>query len=180
MQQTHWKKYTNPLYIGAYDFDPNEEKIGTIAEVRQESVIGPDGKKDDCIVARFQESYLKPLILNATNCKMISKLYKSPYIENWIGKRVIMCVKQVKAFGDVVEAVRIKAEIPKSAPKQPAADSINYVCSNCAQVLQPFGQMSVAQLAEYTKKKYGFILCADCAKSAADKKAEPTDTATEA
>ena len=162
---THWKTLTNPDYIGAYAFEPNEEKIGTIAYVREEPVIGPDGKKEECIVAHFSEKDLKPLILNATNCKAISALYKTPYIEDWAGKRIIMRVQQVKAFGDVVDAVRIKPEIPKQTTAKPTEP----VCAECGQVLQPFGQMDVAQLAAYTTKKYGKCLCADCAKGAADK-----------
>ena len=166
---THWKQLTNPDYIGAYAFEPNEEKTGTIAYVREEQVIGSDGKKEECIVAHFTEKELKPLILNVTNCKMISKLYKTPYIEDWAGKRITMRVQQVKAFGDVVDAVRIKPEIPKAAQKQSAPKQQDVLCAECGQVLQPFGSMSVAQLADYTQKKYGRCLCADCAKGAADK-----------
>lgn len=182
---THFKSLMNPDYIGAYAFQPNEEKIGTIAYVKEEQVMGPDGKKEECIVAHFQEHELKPLILNVTNCKMIAKLYKTPYIEDWTGKRIIMRVQQVKAFGDVVDAVRIKAEIPRTAPKPvqsapKAAAPTEYVCAECAQIIQPFGQMSAAQLAEYTQKKYGRCLCAECAKGAADKQAEPTEPTQEA
>ena len=176
---THWKQLTNPDYIGAYAFEPNEEKTGTIAYVREEQVIGSDGKKEECIVAHFTEKELKPLILNVTNCKMISKLYKTPYIEDWAGKRITMRVQQVKAFGDVVDAVRIKPEIPKAAQKQSAPKQQDALCSECGQVLQPFGSMSVAQLADYTQKKYGRCLCADCAKGAADKQAEPTEPTAE-
>ena len=153
---THWKQLTNPDYLGAYAFEPGEEKIGTIAYVRTESVMGADGKKEDCTVAHFSEHELKPLILNVTNCKAISKLYKTPYIEDWAGKRIAMRVQPVKAFGEVVDAVRIKPEIPKAAPKDP-------VCEECAQILRPFGKMNAAQLAAYTKQKYGKVLCADCA-----------------
>lgn len=172
---THWKKLTNPLYIGAYEFEPGQEITGTIARVAEEMVMGPDGKKEECIVAHFAEKNLKPLILNVTNCKMISKLYKTPYIEDWAGKRITMRVQQVKAFGDVVDAVRIKPEIPKAAPKQtaqPAPQQSDSICAECGQVLKAFGQMSAEQLAAYTKKKYGKCLCADCAKGAADKQTE--------
>lgn len=167
---THWKKLTNPLYIGAYDFQPNEEKVGTIAYVRQESVIGADGKKEDCTVAHFSEKELKPLILNVTNCKAITKLYKSPYIEDWAGKTIVMRVQQVRAFGEVVDAVRIKPEIPK------AQFSRDIICDECGGILQPFGKMNVAQLAAYTKKKYGKVLCADCA-AAENKQPEQAEAA---
>lgn len=165
---THFKRLMNPLYLGAYEFQPNEEKTVTIAYVREERVMGADGKSEDCIVAHFQEKDLKPMILNVTNCKAIAKLYKTPYIEEWVGKRLVLRVQPVKAFGEVVDAVRIKPEIPKAAPSAP-------VCEECAQILKPFGKMNATQLAAYTKQKYGRVLCADCAKGqidAAENKAE--------
>lgn len=163
----HWKKSFNPEYIGAYAFNPGEEKVGTIASVREEQVVGAEGKKETCLVARFEEKDLLPLILNVTNCKMITKVYKTPYREDWIGKQIVMRVKQVKAFGDVVEAVRIKNEIPKTAKPR-----IVILCEECGQILKQFGTMDAKQLADYTQKKYGKHLCADCAKAAADKAKE--------
>lgn len=169
---THWKKLTNPDYLGAYAFEPGEEKIGTIAYVREESVIGADGKKEDCTVAHFSEKELKPLILNATNCKAITKLYKSPYIEDWAGKQIVMRVQQVKAFGEVVDAVRIKPEIPK------ATFSRDIICDECGGILTAYGKMNPAQLAAYTKKKYGKVMCADCAgQQAKAEQAEQTEKA---
>lgn len=162
---THFKKLMNPDYMGAYAFDPGEEKVGTIAYVREEMVIGADGKKESCIVAHFSEKDLKPMILNATNCKAIAKLYKTPYIEDWAGKAIVMRVQQVKAFGEVVEAVRIKPEIPK------VAFSRDIICDECGGILQPYGKMNAAQLAAYTRQKYGKTLCADCA-AAESKQAE--------
>ena len=153
---THFKALMNPDYLGAYAFQPNEEKTVTVAYVREEHVMGADGKSEECIVAHFQEKDMKPMILNVTNCKAIAKLYKTPYIEEWVGKRLVLRVQPVKAFGEVVDAVRIKPEIPKAAPSAP-------VCEECAQILKPFGKMNAAQLAAYTKQKYGRVLCADCA-----------------
>lgn len=165
---THWKKLNNPDYLGAYAFDPGEEKVGTIAYVRQESVMGADGKKEECTVAHFTEKELKPLILNVTNCKAITKLYKSPYIEDWAGKAIVMRVQNVKAFGEVVEAVRIKPEIPK------ATFSRDVICDECGGGLTAYGKMNPAQLAAYTRKKYGKTLCADCAAAESKKdEAEP-------
>ena len=37
---THWKKLTNPDYLGAYAFDKGEEKTATIARVGREIVMG--------------------------------------------------------------------------------------------------------------------------------------------
>ena len=108
MEKTHWKKLTNPLYVGACDLQPNQEVTITIESVKKEMVTGAEGKKEECIVARFKDAK-KPMILNKTNCKIITKNLKTPYIEEWTGKQITIYVSKVKAFGDVVEALRVKA-----------------------------------------------------------------------
>lgn len=142
--KTHWKKLHNPDYLGAYDFAEGEERVVTIKTVSLQSVSGPDGKKDDCIVATFTEPF-KPMILNATNCKVITKLAGSPMIEDWTGKSFKIVVAKVKAFGDVVDALRIKPE----AVKKPelVAESENFL--KCRAAVQS-GQFTVEQI----KSKY--------------------------
>lgn len=159
---THFKRLMNPDYLGSYAFEKGQEMTLTISKVQAELVTGADGKKEDCIVAHFREN-VKPMILNATNCKAIAKLYRTPYIEEWVGKQVVVRVQQVKAFGDVVDALRIKPEIPTKAPE--------FKCADCGNVLQPFGGMNARGLADYTRQNYGKVLCADCAKKAKEAKA---------
>ncbi len=111
---THWKKLTNPNYIGAHDFQPNQELTVTIEKIANEVVKCFDGsklKEETCIVATIKGAK-KPLILNKTNCKIISRNLDNPYIEDWIGKTITLYVAKVRAFGEVTEAIRIKA-IPK-------------------------------------------------------------------
>lgn len=104
---THWKKLTNPNYIGAHDFQPNQELTVTIESILQEPVKNMDGKEEMCIVAKISGAK-KPLILNKTNCKIISKVANTPYIEKWTGVKIILYVAKVKAFGEVVDAIRVK------------------------------------------------------------------------
>lgn len=167
----HWKKLINPDYMGSYMFDNDvKEIIGTIAKVKNESVANMDGKREDCIVAHFKEKELKPLILNRTNCKTISKLFKTPHIEDWEGRSIAMVVKQVKAFGDVVDAIRIKPEIPKVA--------VTPKCTDCnADIQGDFGK-TAKWMAEYTQGKYGKPLCSACAKKASVNKLEDDKKAT--
>jgi hypothetical protein len=107
---THWKKLTNPNYIGSHDFQPGQELVVTIESVKNEMVKCFDGsklKEEDCIIATLKGAK-KPMILNKTNCKIITRLYDTPYIEDWIGKKIILYVAKVKAFGEVTDAIRIK------------------------------------------------------------------------
>jgi hypothetical protein len=104
---THWKKLTNPNYIGAYDLQPGQEVKITIKSVAKELVKGSDGKEESCIVAKL-EGTQKPMILNKTNCKIIAKLLDTPYIEEWTGRSIIIYPAKVKAFGEMVDALRVK------------------------------------------------------------------------
>ena len=96
--KTHWKKLTNPNYLGAYSIEDGKDLILTIRNVREEQVTGTDGKKDDCVVCYFYEK-VKPMILNSTNMKMIARLYKTNYIEDWVGKKIQVGVEQVTLCG---------------------------------------------------------------------------------
>ena len=111
---THWKKFHNPDYIGAYAFEPGQEIIATIKSAGIESVTGSAGKKDDCMVVRFKEADLKPLICNVTNAKAITKAVGSPYIENWSDQKIQLYTTTVSAFGEDVEAVRVRPKQPKT------------------------------------------------------------------
>lgn len=161
--KTHWKRLSNPDYLGAYALDPGQDLIVTIRSVGEEKVMGTDGKKEDCTVAHFSESGVKPMILNSTNCKTITKIYGSPYIEDWTGCAIQLYTAQVKAFGEAVDALRIRPYRPAvKAPEQP-------VCVDCGAEIKPFGKYSAEQMAAYTAQKYGKPLCADCAKNRADR-----------
>lgn len=157
MSKTHWKKLTNPDYLGAYALEDGQDIILTINFVREEKVTGTDGKKDDCVVAHFAERGVKPMILNSTNMKMITKVLGTPYIEGWAGKKIQIGVKKVKAFGDIVDALRVRDFLPgeTTAPLPK--------CESCGKDIQPTRSMTSEQVARYTADKYGQALCAFCA-----------------
>jgi hypothetical protein len=111
---THWKKLHNPDYLGAYALNPGEELIATIQSAGVESVMGASGKKEDCMVVRFVERDIKPLICNVTNSKAISKVACSPYVEKWSGVKIQLFVATVSAFGEEVEAIRVRPRAPKT------------------------------------------------------------------
>ena len=146
MNKTHWKKLTSPNYLGSWSFQPGEEKTVTIKEVKQEIVKNQNGS-EECTVVHFVEDE-KPLILNKTNGEMIAKVWGTPYIDDWPGKKIILKVKKVSAFGDMVDAVRV-------ANKRPTEET--FVCESC-------GKPVTERVAAATKAKLNKILCADCAR----------------
>lgn len=110
--QGHWKKQFNYDYLGSYSLDGKKEVIVTISKLDTDKVTGQQGRKEDCFVVYFNE-FDKPMILNRTNAKAIEKVAGSGLVENWVGTQVTLYVEQgVKAFGEVVDALRIRDKKP--------------------------------------------------------------------
>lgn len=109
MEKTHWKKLQHPDFIGAYELmkgDTNLELPVKIELVKREMITGTDGKKEECTIMTIPPH--KPMILNATNQKTLTKAIGSPFIEDWSGKTVVLFVSKVRAFGETVDALRIR------------------------------------------------------------------------
>ena len=117
--KTHWKKLNNPDYLGAYSLGDNKELKVEILKVVREIVTSTGGKKEECTVAHLKNQ--KPIILNSTNCKMISKNFGTSFIEDWQNKHITLYIAKIKAFGeDNVECLRVKKEAqqkPKFTPE---------------------------------------------------------------
>lgn len=117
-QLTHIKRLANPNYIGSYELMTGDTPIELnvkIEKVVKEPVQNGD-QKEDCVVMYLKGQ--KPMIINATNRKNLEKATGTPYIERMIGKTVTLHVVKIKAFGENVDALRIKPIAP-AAPKLP-------------------------------------------------------------
>lgn len=154
---THWKKLENPDYLGAYAFEPDTDMILTIKSFGRQMVTGSGGKKDECTVIFFEEN-VKPLALNRTNCKRMEKLFKTPYLQHWIGRKAQFYVEHdVHAFGELCDAVRVRPFLPKDE---------SFICFDCKSEIKAYGKMSPKALSLYTQKAYGRALCSECATKA--------------
>lgn len=161
---THWKQTMNPDYLGAWALHPGEEPILTITAAGIEKVVGSDGKKEECLVIRYREK-VGPgkMIVNATNSRTIEKLAGTPYIERWAGTQIQVYVEKVKAFGDVVDAIRIRPTKPRPVMPLPK-------CADCqGEITAAYGK-TAADMVQYTQQNYHAPLCADCAMKRAAKK----------
>lgn len=166
--KTHWKKVVaDPNFIGEADFQEGEEIVVTIASINQrETVKNAEGSSQKAVV-HFAERGVKPMILNVSRSKAIEKVTGSPYFEDWPGTRIQLYVeKGIKAFGDVVNAVRVRPRKPREPRPIPN-------CSACGSQITPGTGRSAEYIAEYTTKKYGRCLCAKCATQMATAEASP-------
>ena len=161
---THWKQLANYDYLGAYSLENGKDKTVTIKKIVKELVTGHAGRKENCIVAYFSDEE-KPMILNKTNCKTIQKIYGTPLIEEWIGKKITLYASTTSLAGETVECLRIR-------PYPPAADKPAPKCEECGADITGVGKMTAEATAIYTEKKYGAKLCAKCATQRAAEEAE--------
>lgn len=113
----HWKNLSNYEYLGAYSIDGIGEITLTIKSIKTELVTSDGGKKEQCIVAYFEEDKVgnvtvKPMVLNKTNCKIIQKIYNTGHVEAWVGKSVTIFATETRLGRDLVPCLRIKPEEP--------------------------------------------------------------------
>ena len=157
-EKVHWKKVvSDPTYIGEADFEPGEEKVLTIASVNQkETVTTQEGKSVKAVVHWVEKE--KAMILNVARSKAIQKVVGSPYLDEWVGKKVQLYIDdKVKAFGEIVSAVRVRPYAPKANSTEPI------ICESCGKQVEAAYGLNPEQLVESTKKKFGKRLCKDCA-----------------
>ena len=154
-KKTHWRKVHNPNYLGAYSLDQGKDLILTIKKAGVEKVKNERGS-EECTVISFVENQ-KPMIINVTNARIIQKIYKTPYIEEWAGKKIQLYIDDsIKCKGEIVEGLRIRPRIPKQ-------DKISTVCENCKGKIEAFEKTTAEQISLHTQKTYGKPLCSVCA-----------------
>lgn len=161
MSKTHWKALADTSqYLGKQHFGPDEKKDVTIESV-EEQVVENHAKrtKDVKAIMYFAEADVRPWIVNKTNRGKIAELLDSPYIEDWIGKKITLFVdpKVPNNFDPSNPgAVRVWPTLPKEE---------NVICENCGIIIEPHGDYSVNKIVTLSRSKYGASLCWDCAKA---------------
>lgn len=161
--KTHWKKVvSDPNYIGEGDFQEGEEKVLTIDRVNaSETVQTAEGKSKKAVV-HWREPGNKPMILNVARSKSIEKVAGSGYFEDWPGVAVQLYIEHgIRAFGEVVSAVRVRPYKPRLQPGQQRPPVPP--CTDCGKPIQAAMGKTAEWLAGYTAKNYGVPLCAECA-----------------
>lgn len=121
MEKTHYKKLRNPNYIGSYELMTGGEPKDLVVEITKASkqMVQNGDKKEEAMVVEFKHN--KPMICNSTNAKSITKALGSPYVEDWSGKHITLYVAKVRAFGETVDALRVRPD----APKPPSLPDLN-------------------------------------------------------
>ncbi len=109
-QNRHWKNFIDKDYLGSHNLEVGEEMLLTIVRFEgEEKIKTKDGEKTK-MVLYFKENVQK-MILNVTNASTLTILYGS-HPQDWVGKQIRVHSMKVKAFGSMVDALRIRDFVP--------------------------------------------------------------------
>lgn len=151
-------------YLGAEDIDPTIEPILTIAGLWNGMVTLQRGKENKDVLTFSEKSVsgiftVRPLIINATNRKILRKLYGSVTAETLVGKQIQLYIDhnvRDPQDGGKTDGVRIRQKRPT-----PPKDTV-YLCRDCNKPITGFDKYTAHQIAGITQKKYGVTLCHGC------------------
>lgn len=126
----HYRNVFKSDHLGSADLEDLIEQgsnlIFTIKHTKQELGIKVAGKKVDANIAYFVEP-IKPMVINATNGKILRQFANSPMVEDWSNLIVELYIDEnVKAVtGGTTQGVRIRPIQPKVNTK-PLFTSANF------------------------------------------------------
>lgn len=166
-------------YLGAEDIDPNLDPILTIDGLWNGMVTLQRGKENKDVITFVEKSVpgiknVRPLIINATNRKVLRKIYGGLQAKTLVGKQIQLYIDHKvrdPQDGGLTDGVRIRPFKPKRAEKE-------VKCAKCGNTIAPAHGMTAEQLAAYTKKQYGASICAECAVKAKQEASHAPETDT--
>lgn len=112
----HYRTIAKSDHLGVADLEEmiekNQSLIFKIKQVKQELDVAVAGRKGDHNICYF-EGNIKPWVINSTNGKVIAKLIKSPFLEDWAGTLIELFIDpNVKLMNELTGGVRVRPRIP--------------------------------------------------------------------
>lgn len=142
-----------PRFLSGYDIPPGQDVTLTVRGIRSETVM-LNGSETIITVCDFAETS-RPMVLNITNKKTLVQLAGTADTDSMVGMRVLVGVDMVKVCKQIRPALRIRPVHPDTPQ--------DICCTDCGKPVQGYGKMDAGQVAAYTGKKYGRVLCSVCA-----------------
>jgi hypothetical protein len=103
---------TPSKYLRTADISDVVDTVVTIGSYEQ-VLVGQGSDAQQKFVLYFNELD-KGLVLNATNGKVLTKMLLTDDMDNWIGSKITLYVKDDVQFkDDIVSAIRIRSKRPK-------------------------------------------------------------------
>lgn len=110
---------TDSKFLSHSDISDVEDTIVTIKSIERE-IVGQGAQAQEKWIMYFRE-LKKGLALNKTNGKLLCQLFHTEEMDEWIGQKISLYVKDDVEFqGEIVSAIRVRSKLP-GAPKAKTA-----------------------------------------------------------
>ena len=109
------------------------------------------------------------MIVNATNRKVLRKLYKAVSADVLVGKQIQLYLDHKvrdPSTGEIIDGIRIRPKVPAPVKAEPI------ICADCGQPIQGIGTYSAEDVAHINMNRFGRMLCAACSKKVGAEKQE--------
>lgn len=151
MEKTHYKKLKDVNYIGAFELMPEVGKtieiVVKITAVNREEL--KNAEKNQGLVLQLEGQ--KPMIVNSVNAKAITKVAGTPFVEDWIGLYITLYVVKIRAFGESMEALRVRDTAPVfKLPELPLNSKTHLATIKAIEE----GKTSIADGTKFLESKY--------------------------
>ena len=111
-ESEHWKNYFQQSTLQDNNFNEKSDTIVTITSVQMQELQTAEGKQMH--LCAMLAGFDKPLRINKTIAKNMSKALQSNDPQSWVGKQVSIYVqKGLKAFGQVFDVPRVRPIAPR-------------------------------------------------------------------
>lgn len=156
-------------YIGVEDIEPGTEPVLTISALYNGMITLARGKERHDVITFEEETVpgsikqVRPLVVNATNRKMLRKLYKGVTADSLCGKKIKLYIDPTvrnPQTGEKEGGIRIRDYVPKNDTVAPKV----FKCASCGKPITAVGTYSAEDVAKMNKSRYGKEICADCSK----------------
>jgi len=163
--KTHYRKVFKSDHLGVADLEELQELgkalIFTIAFVNQEMGAKVAGKKIDANIAYFKEA-IKPLVLNATNSKVMKDLTNSSFVDDWKNITVQLYIdKDAKLMGERVGGVRVSPKRVQAQKQQVVPENVKVWTNAKKSYLETKSFENVLKRAEISKENQSKMI-AEC------------------
>jgi len=157
--KTHWRKTIDTDWIGTYVLPDGKPIVVKIirAEYKNAKI---QGKTESRVVAFFEKNqyFDKPMLLNSTNMKRLTKLVGSPYIEDWHNLNLPITLQQEmdrtpsggKDWALRISSIKPVVKTSKDFPEE--AKKLNG-CKNLKELQEVYSSMSRELQAIFTDLK---------------------------
>ena len=156
-------------YIGVEDIEPGTEPVLTIAALYNGMITLARGKERHDVIAFKEETIpgsikqVRPLVVNATNRKMLRRLFKATTADALVGKKIKLYIDPTvrnPSTGEKEGGIRVRDYVPKT--ESAAAKVIK--CATCGKQITGVGTYSAEDVAKMNKQRFGKEICAECSK----------------